>query len=491
MIFTKNRVFINYMIVLKKLLPDLPIEDDHLISGLKLDSRKVECGDLFFACQGTQVHGEIYIPVALKNGASAILRESPSFGIKKLDNDIPCIDVPNLSQKIGEIAARFYNTPSQKMHITGVTGTNGKTSITHFIAQMLHPHIPCGVIGTLGYGIYGNLQAGSHTTPDAIQMHSLLADLYAKKLRHVAMEVSSHSLAQGRVNSVQFDTAVFTNLSHDHLDYHGTMEAYGESKKRLFSMPYLKTAVINIDDDFGKVILADLPKTVRAITYSLKKGSDVYVDDISYHKAGYHCTVHTPEGSGQLYIPLFGEFNISNVLAALIVLLNKGIEFSTLISRIADLRSVAGRMEHFGGNGKPTIIVDYAHTPDALEKTLSTLRKHCHAKLYCVFGCGGNRDKTKRPVMGEIAKRLADYVIITEDNPRHESSTAIIQDILQGCPQPTEIIPNREQAIRWTVQQANFQDIVLIAGKGHEEYQEIGDSRLPFSDRELVACLLK
>jgi len=479
------------MISLKKLLPDLPIEYDRSVTGLSLDSRQVQIGHVFFACQGTQIHGEIYIPIALKNGAIAILREASKPAIKQLNNGIPCIDIPDLTQKIGDIAARFYNNPSQNLNIIGVTGTNGKTSITHFIAQILEKTTSCGIIGTLGYGIYGNLQTGMRTTPDAIRVQSLLTDLYTKNVRHLTMEVSSHALVQGRVNSVQFDTAVFTNLSRDHLDYHKTMAAYGESKKLLFSMPYLKTAVINIDDNFGRTILADLPKTVQAITYSLKKGSDVYANNITYDEHGYQCTVHTPWGNGQLTIPLFGEFNISNILATLIVLLNKGLDFKTVITQIAQIRSVAGRMERFYGKNQTTAIVDYAHTPDALEKTLATLRKHCVGKLYCVFGCGGDRDKGKRPLMGEIAQRFADYVIVTDDNPRHESSSLIIQDILSGCPNPTEVIPQREQAISWALKQANPKDIVLIAGKGHEDYQEIGDQRFHFSDREIVVNLLK
>lgn len=492
--------------LLSQLLPQqFPLSYDRNITGLNLDSRMVCPGEVFLALAGTQTHGEIYIESALQKGAIAVLKETSVPGFDILPNNILCIHIPHLSQQVGEIAARFYDYPSHDMKVIGVTGTNGKTSITHAIANLLHTHIPCGLLGTLGYGIYGALHAGSHTTPDAIRLQALLAQIKTQNVQHLAMEVSSHALAQGRVNGITFDTAIFTNLSRDHLDYHQTMMQYGEAKQRLFTMPGLKTAIINKDDAFGQTILDTLPKTVTPFTYSLHdKNADIYAKIHRFDTQGTTLDIYTPFGHGQGNSPWFGQFNVSNLLATLTVLLNLGFSLPQLLSQLSHLRAVPGRMERFGAIDQPTIIVDYAHTPDALEKALLALQEHLKIangkksipnsqnsqNLWCVFGCGGNRDRGKRQLMGEVAQRYADKVIITDDNPRHESSQTIIDDILQGCPNPTAVIPNREQAIRYAVQHANPRDMVLIAGKGHEEYQQIGDERLPFSDRTLVNSLL-
>ncbi len=460
---------------------DLPKELDCNISGLNLDSRAVCGGEAFFALAGTQQHGDVYIESSLEKGAVAILKEAPVAGVEQLAGGIPCISIPNLSQQVGTIAARFYKNPSDNMQVIGVTGTNGKTSITHAIAHLLQTqNTACGLLGTLGYGVYGNLKTASHTTPDAIRLQALFAELQAST---VAMEVSSHALVQGRVNAINFDTAVFTNLSRDHLDYHKTMQAYGEAKLRLFTMPNLKTAIINSDDIFGQQILSNLASTVTPLTYSLHdKSADLYAKIERYDNNG---SVFTIQGE-QCYFPWFGEFNISNILAVLAVLLNMGYSLSELLKQIKKLPAVAGRMERFGNSDQATIIIDYSHTPDALKQALLTLKQHNKGTLWCVFGCGGDRDKGKRPIMGEIAQTYADKVIITDDNPRHETSQSIIDDILQGCPKPEAVIANRKEAIEYVLQQATVDDIVLIAGKGHEDYQEIGDHRLPFSDRELV-----
>jgi UDP-N-acetylmuramoyl-L-alanyl-D-glutamate--2,6-diaminopimelate ligase len=381
------------------------------------------------------------------------------------------------------------------MRIIGVTGTNGKTSVTHFIAHLLQSYAPCGLFGTLGYGIYGALQPGLHTTPDAIHLQALLAQLRTQKVSQAVMEVSSHGLVQGRVNGIRFETAVLTNLSRDHLDYHQTMRAYGDAKRRLFSMPDLKYAVINLDDAdaFGQSVLANLPKTVVPVSYSLQdKTADVYAQIRAYEIDGCQLDIYTRWGDGeQCRIPLFGQFNVSNVLAALSVLLNMGFPLSQVVSQLGTLRSVPGRMERFGQAHQPTVIVDYAHTPDALEKALLALREHLKGlgKMWCVFGCGGDRDRGKRRLMGEVAFRYADNVIVTDDNPRHESSQAIIDDILQGCPEPAAVIADREQAIGYALESAAVGDVVLIAGKGHEDFQQVGDQRFAFSDRALVASL--
>ncbi len=483
----------------------LPPTLDRRFTGLAIDSREVTLGNLFIALAGTQTHGKRYLESAVQQGAIAILTEAPQTQLDILPDDIPCISLPNLSQHVGEIAAQFYGYPSHNLHLIGVTGTNGKTSTTHMIAQILQQHMNCGLIGTLGYGIYDTLQAGLHTTPNAIHLQQLLAQFRDQNVSMVAMEVSSHALAQGRVNGVTFETAVFTNLSRDHLDYHQTMTAYGAAKHRLFNMPGLKTAVINYDDPFGQYILANLPTTVTPLTYSVQHPvADVYASIHSYDTNGCQLEIQTAWGKGNLSSPLFGTFNVSNMLAVLTVLLNMGLPLPQLLSQLSTIRAVPGRMERFKAAHYPTVIVDYAHTPDALEKALIALQKHCQlatlnsqdhslerqSKLWCLFGCGGNRDQGKRPLMGQVAQRYADQVIITDDNPRHESSQNIINDILKGCPTPAAVIPDRKEAIRYVLQQAALADIILIAGKGHENYQQIGEQRLPFSDREWVTSLL-
>jgi len=475
----------------------LPSDFDRTITGLTLDSRAVLTGDMFLALAGTQTHGEVYIEAALQKGAIAILKEAPVAGVEMLRGNIPCISKPNLSPQVGIIAARFYDNPSRHECVIGVTGTNGKTSVTHAIAQMLQlANGDCGLLGTLGYGISGALHSGSHTTPDAIRLQKLLAQLRTQHVQNVVMEVSSHALVQGRINGITFDTAVLTNLSRDHLDYHQTMTQYGEAKRRLFMLPDLKTAVINYDDTYGQSVLASLPTTVIPLTYSIQNNTaDVYAQVHAYHTHGCRLYIQSRWGNGFGESPWFGQFNISNVLAALTVLLNMGFPLPQLLSQLSSLNPIPGRMERFGGATQPTVIIDYAHTPDALEKALLALREHLKRGkgerdkdkyLWCVFGCGGDRDPGKRRLMGSVAQRYADKVIITDDNPRHETSQTIIDDIRQGCPTPAAVIPDRQQAIRYALQNATVGDVVLIAGKGHEDYQQIGDQRLPFSDRDLM-----
>ena len=474
-------------------LISIPSEYDCPITGLTLDSRKVSPGDLFFALAGTQTHGEIYIETAIKKGAVAICKESATPQIEHVVSPayphakIPCISIPNLSHHLGEIGCKFYGHPSHDLQIIGVTGTNGKTSTTHFIAQTLQTYAPCGLIGTLGYGTYGALCQGKHTTPDALSLQALFAHFKAHLIQSVVMEVSSHALAQGRVEGTRFEVAVLTNLSRDHLDYHQSMDTYREAKRQLFLMPHLKTAVINYDDPFGQTLLEQLPHSVTPLSYSItSQTADVFAHMMQAHDQGCTVKLYTPWGQGTLHSPLLGKFNVSNLLAAFTVLMHLGLPFSTVLTQMSQLRSVAGRMERFGYAPHPTILVDYAHTPDALEQTLLALREHCRGQLWCIFGCGGDRDRGKRPLMGEVAQRYADKVILTDDNPRHENAQKIIQDILVGCPTPEAILPDRKQAIYYVLHRATSEDMVLIAGKGHEDYQQIGDQRFPLSDRELV-----
>ncbi len=466
----------------------IDLSSDHFITGLSLDSRIISPGNLFFAISGTQTDGKLYIDMVLQQGAVAILKQSNSFSIEILPGNIPCISFPNLAERLGEIVAKFYHNPSQNMSVIGVTGTNGKTSISHAIAHILQSYAPCGLFGTLGYGVYGNLQPASHTTPHAITLQSLFAELNQQHVSQVVMEVSSHALAQGRVNGINFETALLTNLSRDHLDYHKTMTAYSDAKRSLFAMPNLKTAILNYDDEFGRSILAELP---TALTYSIQeRTANVYAKILSYNTNGCQLNIYSDWGNEQLHSPWLGHFNVSNILAILTTLLSMDFPLYELINKLTILPTVPGRMERLGSAGQVTTVIDYAHTPDALEKALLALREHLEGKVWCVFGCGGNRDRGKRQLMGEVAQLCADKVVITDDNPRHENSQVIIDDILQGCPTPTAVISDRKQAIEYALQNANVNDVVLIAGKGHEDYQQIGDQRLPFSDRDLVKLFL-
>ena len=404
--------------------------------------------------------------------------------------------------RVGEIAARFHGNPTRELRVVGITGTNGKSSCCHYIAQALDSEEePCGVVGTLGYGRLGALRAGGHTTPDAVTLQALFAEMLAAGVRRVVMEVSSHALSQGRVNGVEFDVAVFTNLTHDHLDYHGDITNYARAKRQLFFAPRLRTAVINGDDDYGRKLLASLPEGVAAVCFSIAGGCDkadaqhvVKGEVLRVDRDGLAMRVDSPWGSGSLHTELLGRFNASNLLASVASLCQLEVPFSVAVERLAQVTSVPGRMEHFGGAARrPLVVVDYAHTPDALLQVLETLRELCAHELWCVFGCGGDRDRQKRAKMGAIAERIADHVIVTDDNPRHEDPQAIIAQILSGLARPEAalVISDRALAIRTAVSRAAADDVVVIAGKGHEDYQQIGDRRIPFSDREQVSAVLQ
>ena len=461
------------------------------VSGLSQDSRRVQKGDLFFALGGEQVHGKQFIAEAIRRGAHAVLYEAP-IARQELRDEVPVYAVPGLKQMAGVIAERFYGAPSEDEFIIGVTGTNGKTSISQFIAQALQEDAPCAVIGTLGNGVFGHLEAGGFTTPDTITLHTLLDDFRHENIKRVVMEVSSHGLEQGRVAGVAFDVAVFSNLSHEHLDYHGDMASYGRAKRRLFECKSLKYAVLNIDDDFGRQLLTSMPGAVGTVSYGFGQGDilpSLQGSDLQLGRDGLRLHVESDWGKGDLKVPLLGKFNAYNLLAALGALLASGIGFDDAMGRLSRVRPVPGRMQGYGGEqGLPLVVVDYAHTPDALEQVLLALRAHTPAKVWCVFGCGGDRDRSKRAVMAGVAERLADQVIVTDDNPRSENSDVIVADILQGFSHmdAVMVIPDRAQAITEAITEAAAADVVLVAGKGHEDYQIVGDQRLPFSDTEEV-----
>ena len=493
---------------------------DREVRGLQLDSRRVQPGDLFIAAPGMTADGRDYIGDAVASGASAVVYETDD-GFALRGAPLPAFGISNLRDKIGVIAERFYGAPSRRIVVTGVTGTNGKTTCTQLLAQALDhmesraarsarlplplagegmrvreagneskPWRRCAIIGTLGYGFPGALNPSLHTTPDAVTVHRLLADFLRQGATHVAMEVSSHALGQGRVAGVAFNVAVFTNLTRDHLDYHGDMESYGAAKAGLFAVEGLKYAVINHDDAFGKSLLAGIDTRIKALSYGIE-GGDVRALAVQALPEGLALRITTPDGETELRSPLIGRFNAYNLLAVLATLLALGVKLEDAAARLSRAQAPSGRVERFGGlKGLPLVVVDYAHTPDALEKILLALREHVHGKLWCVFGCGGDRDRGKRPVMGEIAERLADAVVLTDDNPRHEPGEAIIGDIIGGMRASPQVIRDRRVAIEATISAAGENDIVLIAGKGHEEYQQVGDERLPYSDRAAVREIL-
>ncbi|WP_455365232.1 UDP-N-acetylmuramoyl-L-alanyl-D-glutamate--2,6-diaminopimelate ligase [Kaarinaea lacus] len=482
-------------------------KDNRLVTGLSLNSRTLQQGELFCALAGHKEHGLNYAAQAIKAGACAVIWDADTSQddvvmLNSLSKHAPLIPVVNLKQQLGVIAERFYGDPSQQLYMIGITGTNGKTSCSQFLARALNQDEPSCVIGTLGNGFVNQLERATHTTPDAITLHKLLAEFCDLQAKNVVMEVSSHGLQQGRVSGVNFDMAIFTNLSRDHLDYHGDMTAYGNAKRLLFEMPSVKTAIINVDDDFGLQLADALQNKLEVIRYGIAQHDrkiDARASKVRLDHAGIHFDVISRWGSGIVSSPLLGQFNVSNLLAVLSALLCKGIRFEEALLRISRFTNVAGRMERIANSQNNTLfVVDYAHTPDALAKALQSLRKHVdskkHGQLWCVFGCGGDRDQGKRPHMGEVAEQYADHVVITDDNPRTEAASHIVAQILSGVlkQQDITVIHDRIAAIRHTISHVGEHDVVLVAGKGHEAYQIIGDEKRPYAgDAEIIEKLLE
>jgi len=469
-------------------------EFERAVTGINLDSQKVKAGDLFFAYPGDLVDGRDYISDAIKRGAIAIISEGEESRLTIIDNNIPLLTLPQLREKVGDFAAKFYGNPSHQLTVIGITGTSGKTSCAYFIAAALSSlDYPCGFIGTVGAGFIGNLSKVINTTPDAITLQSALFSLLTQGAKAVTIEVSSHSLVQKRVQGIEFEIAVFTNLSRDHLDYHQNMQAYASAKKLLFMLPKLKYAVINGDDDFGATLLPEISKIVTTYSYGINNQAAVSASDIKLSINGIKAQINTPWGSGTLTSKLLGRINVSNLLAVLAVLGILKIKLTNALHALSQLTTVPGRLQALGGGNKPLVVIDYAHKPDALEKVLECLREHTAGVIWCVFGCGGDRDRGKRPMMGRIAERLSDHIIITNDNPRTENPQQIVQDVLQGllCPWAAEVEYDRRVAIAHAIDCAGPGDVVLIAGKGHEDYQVIGKEKIHFSDYEETEKQLK
>ncbi len=495
------------IITLKQLLSDLSVSEylpEIEVKGLALDSRKVEQGYVFVALEGQFDHGLAYAEAAISRGAVAVLCDEKFDQycqqiLSKLMSRAICVPVRDLQNKLGKMANQFYAAPSEKMFITGVTGTDGKTSVSHFIAQAMElAYGSAAVVGTLGNGPINKLEESTHTTPDVISLHNMLAEFYQDKITHVAMEVSSHGLDQKRVSGVSFDVAVLTNLSRDHLDYHGDMQSYKQAKKKLFTEVSEKALVLNIDDDFGVELYAELNNTKPIWLYGLNKEKAMqsalyaYATNVVNQKNGISFMLHSSHGTGQLEINLIGEFNVYNVLACFCVLLENKINFNHALKYLEKLTTVPGRMELMVFENKPSVVVDYAHTPQALSQALINVRQHTKGKVVCVFGCGGDRDTGKRPLMAQAAMQLSDLVIITNDNPRTESPEKIIDDIQQGVENDLQLMVemDRQKAIQYAIKMASVDDLILIAGKGHEQLQIIGDKKIDFSDKEVALASL-
>lgn len=458
---------------------------------LVIDSRKASTNSIFCAYPGSSNDGRKFIAEVIAKGVSAILWEAGySFSF-----NLPNYPVTDLMQYVGILAAAKHGNPSTKYMTIGVTGTNGKTSISHWLSQAyIQLGKTAGIIGTTGAGIYPNAVYNDSTTPDPITVQNLMAEFANKKIDVLSMEVSSHALHQGRVNGVNFTTAVFTNLTQDHLDYHGNMENYYLAKRDLFYWHGLNNAVINADDKYGKRLIQELQQNnpdLTVIDYGIESGS-LQACDLVINLSGMAFKLSYKNEEVLIKVKVIGKFNVYNLLAVAGVLILNGHSLSEIAIILAKLTPVCGRMDAIIVPDKPLVVVDFSHTPDSLENALLTLQQIEHSgQLYCVFGCGGNRDAKKRPIMGEIASRLADMAIITSDNPRFENPEDIIEQIKSGISKNNSIsITGRSDAIAYALSQAKSGDIVLIAGKGHETYQEIQGVKHPFSDFEIAHNLL-
>jgi UDP-N-acetylmuramoyl-L-alanyl-D-glutamate--2,6-diaminopimelate ligase len=480
------------------------------ITGLTLDSQEIKPGELFIALKGLKRDGRAFIQDAIHKGASAVLYEAQDLAefSYSTPTKIPVIPIKNLGSRLHDLADNYYDEPSKKIGVIGITGTNGKTTTAYVLAQALSRlGILSGVLGTIGYGLVHQLKNSALTTPNAVDLQKYLKDLKDNGAKAVAMEVSSHGLEQNRVKNIHFESAMFTNLTQDHLDYHLSMQAYGKAKQKLFQFPSLKRAIVNADSDFSKNIIQVCRQDLPIVLYSLgqqhlssgfsRRSSLFFInlEQFSLDDKGIKATIDSSWGKEVLRSPLLGEFNLSNLLGVLGELCLRNIPLKDAVHALQHVSAAPGRMQRLGGASNPQIIVDYAHTPDALENALKAARHHCRRRLWCVFGCGGDRDKDKRPKMGHIAGLFADKIVVTSDNPRGEDPRKIIEDVIQGIAiehsDKVTIEEDRSQAIEYAINNALPVDTILIAGKGHESYQLIADKKLPFNDVEYVKTILE
>ena len=458
------------------------------ITGIGTDSRRLEAGDLFVACAGDASHGMDYLAEALESNVAAVIYDLDTAQAPAQNFGTPVVGIGGLANQVGEIANRWFDRPSAAIDVTGVTGTNGKTTVALILAQSLHHlGVECGYIGTLGYGVHELDESAALTTPACVDMHRRLADIRDQGARAAAIEVSSHALMQNRVDGVRFESALFTNLSRDHIDYHGDMESYFEAKARLFTDANPAGAVICIDTDAG-VDLAD--RCADAVIVSTDAGLTangrpfLFVRSLHADATGASVEFDSAWGSGTMRLNLVGQFNVANASVVLADLLRRGFELDAACDALSNTRAPAGRMQRVECDGLelPVVVVDYSHTPDSLSVALRALRRHCDGNLWCVFGCGGDRDVGKRPLMGSVASQKADRIVVTNDNPRSEDPAAIIASIVDGIDGNATIIEDRGAAIAYAIEHAAPTDTILIAGKGHEDYQLLGAERIRFSD---------
>lgn len=471
-------------------LAEVAPRHDRPIAGLSLDSRGVARGHLFIAVPGARHDGRDHIPLAVQRGAAAVVREKKRAPPAR-DCGVPSFDIAGLSAHVGGIAARFFDHPSARLQSVGITGTNGKTTCAYLIAQALDLlGRRCALMTTLGTGFIGEMQPSPLTTADALATQRALSELLARRAVAVCVEVSSHGLEQGRVNGVAFDIAVLTNLSRDHLDYHRSMARYRAAKRKLFEFDGLGCAVINIDDRFGRDLLRR-HRAARCLTYGVGNAAAVRARNLKLTENGIAFDVEYQDRSAPLRSPLTGAVNVPNLLAAVAALLCCGYGLDEIAAVAGRWRAPPGRMQWLRapgrGRSQPAVVIDYAHTPDALERALTSLVPLCRGRLWVVFGCGGDRDPGKRPLMGRVAETLADRVMVTDDNPRSEAPERIAAQITEGMTGQATVIHDRRRAIETAIAAAAAEDIVLVAGKGHEATQTVGDRVLELSDRDIVA----
>lgn len=466
----------------------IDIAQDVVICGVAIDSRAVNSNFLFMAINGIKTDGHLYIRQAIELGATVIVVADKKY-INEYKNVIYLYE-PNLADIAATVVAKFYDYPSSQMKVVGVTGTNGKTSITHYIQQIFSGlNESCGVIGTLGISYKAVTLPTKNTTPDYVSLQETFYNMYQSHVSYVAMEVSSHALDQGRCNEVVFDAAIISNITRDHLDYHGSFEAYTEAKLKLFKMPHLKMAIINADDASVNTVKESLPNTVELITYSIMGNDANYsLSIISSHSTGYYVKISVKGVECNAHIPLIGLFNLSNILSAIAYVHKHGFSLELILAAVEKIKPALGRMELVSNQKNIVAVVDYAHTPDALEQILKSLKPNIVGKMHVVFGCGGDRDAGKRPLMAAVVEQFADLVIVTADNPRNELLDNINKDICLGFSKKNHVVINdRKEAIYFSCQNLLAGDCIVVAGKGHEKEQIIGAELRPFDDVKVLA----